>query len=106
MLSQVEEFGPPKRELLEGGAAKKRATRVVTGQPPDVNSVLDRLYALSEARERRYWSSRRADGFHSVRRDDRIGCQGDVDAVNRALAQFATLAVTTQEIRLLPAPGV
>src|SRR5262249_38700044 len=85
-FSQTEEFGPaPKGE-----------------QPPS-----DRRFRLAYLPGRVYCLRWHWCGFGHNRHDGVVACQGDVEAANRALAEFALLPpATVKEIHLLPGPGV
>jgi hypothetical protein len=80
-----EEFGPAP---ISGGPAR-----------------WDRPHDLRSAAGRRYWSHTGWDGWGQMHEESTVACQGNVEAVNQALAAFAKIPADEKQIRVFPAPG-
>src|SRR5262245_24326505 len=82
---KTEEFGPAVDSGMPGPWKR----------PADMRSAIGR----------RYWSHTGWDGWGQVHEESTVACQGNVEAVNQALAAFAKIPADEKQIRLFPAPG-
>src|SRR5262249_40715369 len=62
-------------------------------------------WALRHIADRAYLQETGWSGWSQVHDEVLVACRGDVEAANRALAEFKNLPAERKEVRLFPGPG-